>query len=144
MQIADTKPLLVPDTSVMLKWCVKEKEDRRQVKKMQGDFLERNINIIVPALLGWELNNYLGRSYPAELALAKYSYFKTFRLTESLLLNLEVSGLAFRIMKKAGVTFYDASYHALALLLKGTFLTADKKYYEKAKGFGNIKLLRDY
>ena len=144
MQIAGTKPLLVPDTSVMLKWCVKEQEDRQHVKKMQDDFLERNINIIVPALLGWELNNFLGRIYSPEVALMKYSYFKTFRLTESLLLNLEVSGLAFRIMKKADVTFYDASYHALALFLNGTFLTADVKYYNKAKAFGGIKLLGDY
>lgn len=38
-------------------------------------------------------------------------------------------------------SFYDTSYHFLAKLLKGVFLTADKDYFEKAKGFGSIRLL---
>lgn len=38
-------------------------------------------------------------------------------------------------------SFYDASYHFLAKLLKGTFLTCDSEYFQKAKKFGNIKLL---
>ena len=36
-------------------------------------------------------------------------------------------------------SFYDTSYHFLAKLLKGTFLTCDTKYFKKAKDFGNIK-----
>lgn len=38
-------------------------------------------------------------------------------------------------------SFYDTSYHFLAMLLKGIFLTADKEYFEKGKKLGNIKLL---
>lgn len=38
-------------------------------------------------------------------------------------------------------SFYDTSYHFLAKLLKGVFLTADKEYFEKAKSFGNIRFL---
>lgn len=37
-------------------------------------------------------------------------------------------------------SFYDASYHFLANLLEGTFLTCDKEYFEKAKKLGKIKL----
>jgi len=40
-----------------------------------------------------------------------------------------------------GTSFYDTSYHFLAKLLKGVFLTADKDYFKKARGFGCIKLL---
>lgn len=36
---------------------------------------------------------------------------------------------------------YDTSYHFLAKLLKGVFLTCDAEYFKKAKKFGNIKLL---
>jgi len=39
-----------------------------------------------------------------------------------------------------GTSFYDTSYHFLAKLLKGVFLTADKEYFEKAKNIGDIKL----
>lgn len=38
-------------------------------------------------------------------------------------------------------SFYDTSYHFLAKLLKGIFLTADKDYFEKAKRLGNMKVL---
>lgn len=40
-----------------------------------------------------------------------------------------------------GTSFYDTSYHFLAKLLKGTFLTSDAQYFRKAKEFGNIELL---
>ncbi len=36
---------------------------------------------------------------------------------------------------------YDTSYHVLAKLLQGTFLTCDKQYYLKAKDFGSTELL---
>jgi len=38
-------------------------------------------------------------------------------------------------------TFYDTSYHFLALLLGGTFLTADQDYFKKARSLGSIKLV---
>jgi len=38
-------------------------------------------------------------------------------------------------------SFYDTSYHFLAKILKGVFLTCDTKYYKKAKKLGNIEFL---
>lgn len=38
-------------------------------------------------------------------------------------------------------SFYDTSYHFLANLLKGVFLTCDAEYFKKAKKLGNIELL---
>lgn len=38
-------------------------------------------------------------------------------------------------------SFYDTSYHLVAKLLKGVFLTADKDYFKKARGLGCLKLL---
>ena len=49
-----------------------------------------------------------------------------------------------RLVKKyPKVSFYDASYHALAKAYEGTFITADKKYYEATKKEGNIKLFSE-
>lgn len=144
MRIANTSRLIFPDANVMIKWCVREEEDREQVEKMQEDFVDEKIQIVSSGLVEWELNNYLGRKFSENEAARKYSYFKLFQFTQ-IFLNLEISSLAFKIMKKCpGVTFYDASYHSMGLLMKGLFLTADKKYYERAKSFGNIKLLKDY
>lgn len=38
-------------------------------------------------------------------------------------------------------TVYDTSYHAVARLLGGTFLTCDKKYFQKAKKLGGIEFV---
>lgn len=38
-------------------------------------------------------------------------------------------------------SFYDTSYHFLAKLLKGIFLTVDEDYFEKAKKLGSIRFL---
>lgn len=38
-------------------------------------------------------------------------------------------------------SFYDTSYHFLAKLLKGTFLTCDARYFKKAKGYGHIEIM---
>lgn len=38
-------------------------------------------------------------------------------------------------------SFYDTSYHFLAQLLNGTFLTADQGYFKKARNLGSIELV---
>ena len=37
-------------------------------------------------------------------------------------------------------SFYDTSYHVLAQTLQATFITCDKKYYQKAKNLKSIRL----
>ncbi len=39
------------------------------------------------------------------------------------------------------MTFYDAVYHAVALQVNGIMVTADKAYFEKAKGKGKVMLI---
>jgi len=39
------------------------------------------------------------------------------------------------------VTVYDAAYHSLALTLGGTFVTADRIYYDRARKVGSVALL---
>jgi len=47
-------------------------------------------------------------------------------------------------MKNLSVSFYDASYHALAKKIGGVFITADNRYYDKAKVVGNIEPLGSF
>ncbi len=37
-------------------------------------------------------------------------------------------------------SFYDTSYHVLAQTLQATFITCNKKYYQKAKNLKSIRL----
>ena len=45
---------------------------------------------------------------------------------------------------KHKVTFYDASYHALALISDGVFVTADEKYLRKARPDRHAMALADW
>ncbi len=52
---------------------------------------------------------------------------------------------AYKLLKGVPkASFYDAIYHALALYLGATYITADKKYYDLMRHKGHIKLLSDY
>jgi predicted nucleic acid-binding protein len=41
------------------------------------------------------------------------------------------------------VTFYDAVYHAVAILRKGVLVTADESYFRQAANKGRVVLLRN-
>jgi predicted nucleic acid-binding protein len=43
------------------------------------------------------------------------------------------------LSRKLNTTVYDTSYHYLAMMFDGIFLTRDRSYYNKAKKLGNIE-----
>lgn len=136
--------LLIPDASVLLKLAYSEEDGKENAFKFLNDFLGKKVKVLIPSLCLWELNNSLGLRCDANTATSLFSMFKSLSFRE-ISLNLEISHLAFQIMKRAEkVSFYDASYHAIAIKSGGTFLTADNKYYEKTKSFGHIRLLSNY
>jgi predicted nucleic acid-binding protein len=47
-------------------------------------------------------------------------------------------------MERYGVTFYDAVYHAVAMLKDGILLTADEVYCKKVSGMTNVVGLADW
>lgn len=40
-------------------------------------------------------------------------------------------------------SFYDSTYHAIAILNNCNFVTSDKKHYDKTKGLGHIELFNN-
>lgn len=136
--------LIVPDASVLIEWITMESSFKKQAFAFQKDFLTKKVDVLIPALCLWEINNFFGRRYEVKKAGGIFSNFLGYKFTQALL-SLETSVLAFNIMKGSEkISFYDASYHALAIESGGTFLTADKKYYEKTKRIGSIMLLENY
>lgn len=140
----DFKPKFVVDSSVAIKWLTKEEPFYTQSRKVLDDYVMERITIYVPDIFWWELGNYFGREADLKTAtvilmnLKKYR-FSTYMLTDDLIIG------AFKIMKKVrGASFYDASYHSLAIQMEGTFLTSDKKYVNKALGLGSICFLENY
>ena len=52
--------------------------------------------------------------------------------------------LVVELVQTYQVSFYDASYHALAINQSGVFVTADEKYIKKVGESQNIKSLKDF
>ena len=64
--------------------------------------------------------------------------FREYRMSK------DICRLIFELINDLRITFYDASYHALAIKQKGTFITSDKKYFNKVRDKSHIQLLEFY
>ncbi len=136
----------VLDSSVYVKLLVFEKDSER-VEALFAKIISDENYILVPSLFLYEVigvfKKYGYSQVLIEEFLNNYYYNPCIKVFE---LQKEIVSQALTISEerteKSGFpTFYDASYHALALFNQCDFITADKRYYEKAKHFGNIKLL---
>ena len=79
---------------------------------------------------------------PCLKKLSPYCGIKYTRLTIHPI-GLPLAEEAFNVARQYGVTFYDASFLALARLLGCSLVTADAKLHRKARSFPKLKLLAD-
>ncbi len=115
-------------------------EAAEAAKTLFEQWEQDRIRVVLPALWAYEVGNILHRRCPehagplldALFGLAPEVYILTPTLVER---ALSVVGRA------RGATFYDASYHALAIELGGTFVTADAAYFRLARRVGRVELL---
>lgn len=132
--------IIVPDASVILKWVLKDDEmHREKALAILSGWLGRKYEIIVPSLWCYEVGNILTRRAPVYAGaimekLLQYE-FPEIKITTPLL------SLMIELTQKKKVTFYDAAYHAIAIMEKGKFVTFDKEYYNRTKDIGYIQLL---
>jgi predicted nucleic acid-binding protein len=92
------------------------------------------------ALLYYEFNNVL-RFGVDELS-ARFMFQHLLKYKIKLLdLNSKEIGLARDLAFQTNTTFYDSSYHSVALSRDMILITTDQKYYRAAKETGNIQLL---
>ncbi len=132
----------VLDASVILSYLLSEETIVvEEFEKLLKEARKNRVKLISSKLLPLEVANGL-RYTLSDSALAV-------RVLETFLdLPLEyvdfTKGQLQRALQLAYTTktsFYDASYHILAIELEGVFLTCDKKYFQKAEKFGFIRLL---
>lgn len=137
--MVENKPLIFIDASVILKWLVGE-ENSEAAFNYYHSFYQKEIRLAVPSLCYYEVLNALGVKHQS-VALSSFNHLLNLKL-EEYVIDLPLANSALEIMAKIPkIAFYDAVYHALAIMHKGTFLTADKSYYGKAKKLKHIKLL---
>lgn len=134
----------MPDASVLLKWGLDtlEEDDREQAALLQNHWLDGRIDILLPHIWVFEVGNVLALEKPAQ-AEELMDIFLGYRFPE-METTPELYRATFRLMKACQVTFYDAVYHAVALLRKGVLVTADESYLRKAGSKGRVVLLRDW
>jgi len=122
---------IVIDASVIVKWFIDEKDsDKAEIIKEQ--FINEEINLIIPSLLYYEVLNAL-----------KYS--KLFKLDELNLVGESIENYGFNavvikneirekmveIAINNDISIYDASYIALAEKFNTQLITADEKISKK-------------
>ena len=138
----ENKPKYVIDASTAIKWVVDEKHSEVALKIRYFYELDL-IYLLVPSVFFWEVLNTISRKKP-EMAMPFLSEIKMADILECRLSESQTLKSIELMQKYPKISFYDASYHALAIEEQGTFITADKKYYEIAKKEGHIQLLEDF
>ena len=138
-------PVLVLDNSALMKYVLDEDRDQtRVVVQILRQYQQKEIQIIEPVMWYYEAGNVLQlRLADISLAQEGLRVLQKLRFQESW--NESMEKIALQIcFKYRKVSFYDASYHAIALFHKGVFLTADKRYFEMTKKEGSVELLENY
>lgn len=133
--------VVVIDASVIVKMFLGE-DGSELVKKLFRLTNAYKLTIFAPYLLRYELFNILSRKVSDFGDVSKM--FDIFEKLKIGFLDPEDDYLK-KALKEVWadpkISFYDASYAALAKNYDGIFLTADKKYYEKAKRDVEIVLI---
>jgi len=137
-------PIVVPDASLILKWVVPSDNEQHveQALALREAFLRDEITLQVPSLWYFEVGNTLARKFPEEAA-SQLSHLRDFGLIE-VTMDAPWQAAILTLVERYTVTFYDASYHALAILNGGTFITADEKYLNRVSGSSHIRHLRTW
>jgi predicted nucleic acid-binding protein len=138
-------PVLILDTSVVLKWFLeKDEPDVARARKLREAFLDRRCALAAPSLLLLEVANALAighRSASTQVAKA---------IEDILEIGVALVELRFPTLVKAvelasnyGVTVYDSYFLAVTMESDGLLVTADEFFLRKIGPHVNITSLRN-
>ena len=136
---------LVIDSSVIIKWLNKVEEKYiSQADKLLDKLKNGEIHISVPYLVKFEIANALLKGKKLSLSEAADALDAFNKLPLMYLdLDLELMITSYEIAEKYNITFYDASFIALAYKLPALLITDNPKHQKK---FEKVKVipLKDY
>lgn len=114
-----------------------EKKFTKLLKKVKAGKAKLYSSYLLPL----EVGNGLRYSLPDEkLANEVFQKFSSLPIQLSFFSSPQLTKIL-QLSYRLKSSFYDTSYHFLAKVSKGIFLTADSEYFKKAKSFGQIELL---
>ena len=131
---------VVIDASVVVRAiCEEQPVINKKFLKLLKKAKNEEIYLFSPPIFWTECANALRFATKNE-QLSKKALQKIFNLPIRLTQPTNKSVIrALNISYQLGDTVYDSWYHVTALWLGATFITADKKYYNKAKNIGSIE-----
>ena len=141
----NTKKKIVVDSSVAVKWINSLDEDYLdKADKLIKDVQNSNIDLIMPELAKYEIGNaLLNKQLSLEQLQTTLEDFYTPPISyfsEDKELSLSTAELA----QKYQITYYDASFIALAAKLKASLITDNPKHQKKSIKEIEVFLLKDY
>jgi predicted nucleic acid-binding protein len=139
---------VVLDSCVFNKLFLQE-SDKQDAIDLITELSKQHYKVLVPDLFLYEVLTIAAISnFPTHKAHALMIQYQSANL-QLVTLDNESIKKAIAICeaghKKSGFpSFYDASYHALAILNHCHFITADKRHLSKTEQWGHIILLKDW
>jgi len=134
---------IVLDSSVIAKWFFEE-ENREKAIHLRQLHKQTDIAIKVPSLLLFELGNIFLNKKAFNKQFFNESISTLFSINLQFVESSNILNIIFTTATDYKLTFYDATYVALAQNLKCDFITADKKLYQKTKKLKFVKLLSNF
>jgi predicted nucleic acid-binding protein len=136
--------LVVPDASVILKWALPSDDEPGADKALliRNAIRDDLVRAVVPSLWVYEVGKTIARRFPEEAgawlaALLRFGLEEAPTSPRWLARTLELT-------QRYEVTFYDAAYHATALVQGGVFVTADARYVSRASPHGAVISLNEW
>ncbi len=136
---------IVVDTSVLIKWINQTKEENiERSNALLESALDNKIKLLVPELIKYELGNVLVKGKN----LLPREAIKSFRTAYALPITFipdseELATITFGLAYELGITYYDASFLALAKQLDAILVTDNIKHQKKDHGV-NVVALGEY
>jgi predicted nucleic acid-binding protein len=134
--------MIVLDASVVLKWIFDDEDGGDCAVRLRDEHIAGKEIIAVPDLLFYEIGNVLAtKNRLSEAAVAEaFALLWDFSL-ERFDLGLDEFQGSLTLCRKYNITLYDAAYVELSRKLKCSFVTADRKLYEKVRSIKSVDFL---
>jgi predicted nucleic acid-binding protein len=134
---------IVVDTSVLIKWIKTRNEELvSEARRLLTDIERRPLEVHVPALLLYEVGNILLLKTDLDAAGLNAA------LSDVEALPFTIAPPATPLLKRAArlgkefrLTFYDASFLALAVELDCPLITADRSFFDRARSLPRVRHL---
>ncbi|NIS69872.1 MAG: PIN domain-containing protein [Proteobacteria bacterium] len=134
----------VIDASIAVKWySATGEDDLARADKLLQNYVDGSCEFIAPKLISYELANALRFNPNFKAGDVKRAMTDFFDLQITLKDPVEYMNSAIDLAFKYSLTVYDAVYAALSQIVGVPLITADYKFYAKAKALPFIEALKD-